>query len=755
MKKLLLLLPVTLFLGLVSGAQDIIPAPQNRTLKTDADRLIFTDKITINDPGKHFAEEVEVMQQYFRSALNIELDYTTGKAKKPFITLLQTQQAQSESYSMELGPKGGSISGSAAGVFYGLQSLLQLAQVKGTVISFQSQQITDFPSYSWRGLHLDVCRHFFPVSYVRKYIDLMARHKLNTFHWHLTDDQGWRIEIKKYPELTRKGGWRNRTMVGQYRDNAFDTLRYGGSYTQEEITEIVDYARKRHVTVVPEIEMPGHAVAAISAYPFLGCSGKQIPVEGMWGVFTDVFCAGNDSVFTFLENVLDEVVELFPGEYIHIGGDECPKDSWKTCPKCQLRIRTEKLKDEHELQSYFIRRIEKHLNGKGRKIIGWDEILEGGLAPNAAVMSWRGTEGAIASATQDHPAVLTPGSHCYFDHYQGDPAWEPISIGGMTTLKKVYSFNPLPEGLPEDKKRYILGGQANHWSEYILSEAHMDYMVWPRACALSEALWLSAEKKNEPDFMRRLTPHLLQLQKEGVNLSWSHYRPKYLTNISEHRPGISVTPSTSDKVVLEYIPANLSGLPIKKAVIKPDSLLETCTALGSTYKGKFVSLPGSGQVVFYSGPNYLQKDTLNVNFSLSSGAKIKWITPPASTKADAAVLVDGLTDDRPFYEQRWIRFDTSAVSIELDLGDENLISSVKIGQLNEPHNNIFPATILEVEVSTDGTHFTHLVPTALEATSRNISLRIMNHKARFLRIKASGIKRPGKTSMLFDEISVN
>jgi len=399
--------------------------------------------------------------------------------------------------------------GSGAGIFYAIQTMLQLFPVESkNEISLPCVDIEDYPRFKWRGMHLDVCRHFFPVEFVKKYIDILAMYKLNTFHWHLTDDQGWRIEIKKYPKLTEIGAWRKETTG--------DGKPYGGFYTQDQIREVVEYAKQKYITVVPEIEMPGHALAALSAYPEYSCTGGPFEVETTWGVFEDVFCAGNDNTFKFLDDILDEVVNLFPGEYIHIGGDEVPKDRWRKCEKCQARMKTEGLKDEHELQSYFIQRIEKYLNGKGKKIIGWDEILEGGLAPNAAVMSWRGTDGGIAAAKSKHNVVMSPNSHCYFDHYQG-LSGEPKAFGGYTPIEKVYLYEPVPEALNEEESKYIIGAQANMWTEYITTSDHVEYMLLPRLCALSEVLWSPKHKKDINDFTKRLSYHYEMFLKKNIN----------------------------------------------------------------------------------------------------------------------------------------------------------------------------------------------------------------------------------------------
>ncbi len=417
-----------------------------------------------------------------------------------------------------------------AGLFYGMETLLQLLppEVFGQNTVKQDPalpklRIVDYPRFTYRGMHLDVSRHFFPVDSIKQYIDLLAMHKMNTFHWHLTDDQGWRIEIKKYPQLTKIGAWRKETIVDKhFKPYIGDGQPYGGYYTQDEIKDIVHYASLRHITIIPEIEMPGHSMAALASYPYLGCTGGPYEVATRWGVFHDVYCAGNDSVFTFLEDVLAEVMDLFPSRYIHIGGDEVPKDRWHNCPKCQARIQEEGLKDERELQSYFIRRIEKFLNAHGRNIIGWDEILEGGLAPNATVMSWRGEKGGIQAARMHHYVVMTPVSYCYFDYYQANPQTEPLAIGGYTPLSKVYSYDPVPEDISPQEAKYILGAQGNVWTEYMPSFRHVQYMALPRMSALSEVLWTLPGKKDWQDFTRRIEIEFKRLDQLGVNYC-DHY----------------------------------------------------------------------------------------------------------------------------------------------------------------------------------------------------------------------------------------
>jgi hexosaminidase len=411
-----------------------------------------------------------------------------------------------------------------AGLFYGIQTLRQLlpADIFGTVPPEDAAwripclKIEDQPRFKWRGMHLDVGRHFMPADYVKKYIDLIAMHKMNIFHWHLTDDQGWRIEIKKYPKLTEIGAWRKETVIG-HNSGTYDGKRHGGFYSQDEIRQIIQYAKERYVTIVPEIEMPGHSLAALAAYPELSCTGGPFEVKTEWGVIRDVYCAGNDQVFLFMQDVLDEVMELFSSPYIHIGGDECPKENWKACRKCQERIKDEGLKDENELQSYFIKRIETYLNEHGRRIIGWDEILEGGLAPNATVMSWRGMDGGIQAARANHDVVMASNSHLYFDYYQADPKKEPLAIGGFVPLQKVYSLDPIPAELTQEQAKHILGVQAQIWTEYIQNPKQADYMAYPRGCALAEIAWTPLDQKNYEDFYRRLTVHTERLRRMNVN----------------------------------------------------------------------------------------------------------------------------------------------------------------------------------------------------------------------------------------------
>jgi hexosaminidase len=413
-----------------------------------------------------------------------------------------------------------------AGVFYGIQTLRQLlppaafsARVKADgVWELPAVHIEDQPRFAWRGAMLDVCRHFMPKEFVLAFIDLLALHKLNTFHWHLTDDQGWRIEIKKYPRLTQIGAWRKESRLGHEgkQPHGFDKQPHGGFYTQQEIRQVVEYARQRHITVVPEIEMPGHAQAAIAAYPELGVTGEPLEVWTRWGVNANIFNP-NEKTILFMQDVLSEVIKLFPGTFVHVGGDEAIKDQWKASPQVQARLKELGLKDEHELQSYFIGRMDKFLTSKGRRLIGWDEILEGGLAPGATVMSWRGVKGGITAAKSGHDVVMAPTTHTYLDYYQSQDPGELPAIGGHLPLETVYSFDPVPADLNADEARHVLGAQAQIWTEYLPTPGHVEYMAFPRLIALSEVTWSPLERKNYSDFLTRLGVHEQRLQLLNVN----------------------------------------------------------------------------------------------------------------------------------------------------------------------------------------------------------------------------------------------
>ena len=546
MRKLFLTAVASLLILNANAQTDInmgiIPAPVS-VIKSSGSFAMSDDLRILSVSGDM---KIAQMLKEFLAAKGITAKIVSAKTplsanQKAIILARDEDKLPPEGYRISVKGNKVKLIGKNAGLFYALQSFMQMVPGEKTngAHTIQNVEINDYPRFSYRGMHLDVGRHFFPMSFLKKYIDIMARYKLNNFHWHLTEDQGWRIEIKKYPKLTEIGGSRNGTIIGVYPGSGgTDNEVYKGYYTQEEAKEIVAYAAAKYINVIPEIELPGHGSAAIAAYPelssfperdtYIGAdwpwsgprTGKQ--VQQTWGVFDDIFVP-SENTFKFLENVLDEVIAIFPSKYIHIGGDEAPKKYWKESEFCQQLIKEKGLKDEHGLQSYFIQRIEKYLNGKGRSIIGWDEILEGGLAPNATVMSWRGEKGGIEAAQQNHDVLMTPSTNgLYFDHKQSNAEDEPLTIGrngkGFAHYTKVYNYDPVPAVLTADQKQYIKGVQANLWTEYIETPAKAEYMIFPRVFALSEIAWTPLEKKDLKNFSEeRLSLHLSKLDKTGTN----------------------------------------------------------------------------------------------------------------------------------------------------------------------------------------------------------------------------------------------
>ena len=511
-----------LFFALQLSAQStlpIIPAPVEQKLTTGNFVLSSnTQIVAATGYGNEAAWLNNYLNQYYFKSLLQVADKSTALSRIVLKSYQGFDTLPEEGYEMKIYKNEIQICGSPTGVFYGLQSLVQLLPAAAsTSYTIPCCEVRDYPRFSWRGMHLDCCRHFFSVTFIKKYLDEMASLKLNTFHWHLTDDQGWRIEIKQYPLLTQIGSQRSETMIDKnFNPYIGDSISYGGYYTQEQIKEVVAYAQSLHISIVPEIEMPGHSMAALASYPFLACSGDSFQVATRWGVFYDVYCP-TDTTIHFLENVLTEVMALFPSTYIHVGGDEVPKDAWHNSPVAQKIMKMHGLKTEEQLQSYFISQIDAFLSAHGRKLIGWDEILEGGLSPNATVMSWRGEEGGIAASKQNHDCVMTPGSYCYFDHGQGNLQLEPLCIGGFLPLEKVYSYNVVPPSLTLAESKHILGVQANLWTEYIATEDKAWYMAMPRMFALSEIAWTQPQQKNWTTFTEHLAPQFSLLDMKHIN----------------------------------------------------------------------------------------------------------------------------------------------------------------------------------------------------------------------------------------------
>lgn len=737
------------------GAAGIIPKPKEIITGAGSFTLSAETRIVAgNTPS--LQEDIKWFNQYLDKYYHTSLKVVTTAPESNYILFEEPQQAKAENESYELRVEAGKIritaKAAGAGNFYALQSLVQLLPAEpNKPLLISCVQIKDAPRFQWRGMHLDVCRHFFPLSFVKRYIDLIALYKMNTFHWHLTDDQGWRIEIKRYPELTRTGSRRKGTMVGRYSKQEYDSIPYGGFYTQEEIKDVVAYAAKRHITVVPEIEMPGHAVAAIASYPWLSCTGKQLEVERGWGVFEDVFCT-KDSVFTFLENVLDEVIPLFPGTYIHIGGDESPKTRWKACPTCQQVIKREKLKDEHELQSYFIKRIEKYVSSKGRKIIGWDEILEGGLAPNAAVMSWQGQEGGIAAARQKHPVVMSPGSHCYFDYYQASPAGEPLAIGGYVPLEKVYAFEPVPDALNAEEQSCIMGAQANVWTEYMLNEKHVEYMVLPRMAALAEVVWTPKEQRNETDFLVRIQKHFLLLDLLGYNYAKSLYRIAAKTAPSEKAGSVRLQLKANAMLgAIRYTTDGTEPGPGATLYQQPITISKDLTVKSALFKN------GEMKGSVLSGSYHINKAT-------NASVTLKEAPHKTYSSGGAFTLVDGETATLPRISEQWLAWSGNDMEALIKLEKEESIHEIEAGFLHDELSWIYFPEAVEIFASADGIKYTSIGKAEIDRSNgaRFAKLKLNPANIRYIKIIAknrgkipAGKPGAGENAWLFcDEIII-
>lgn len=761
---LLVLLPICL------GAQSIqvIPQPvsvkaQNGTFTLKADTRVFFQK---NNPDWEMAARyllgvVQPATGFALTAQPLSNPLTTQPRPNSIFLVQDASVTSEEGYTLTVEPTAVVIrAASATGAFYGVQTLRQLfpaalySDKKATKTEWKAPccVIEDAPRFAYRGLHLDVGRHFFPVDFIKRYIDLLAAHKLNRFHWHLTEDQGWRIEIKKYPKLQTVAACRKETLIGHYNDQPwkFDGKEYCGFYTQAEVKEVVEYARQRFVTIVPEIEMPGHALAALAAYPELGCTGGPYATAPRWSVFDDVFCAGNDKVFEFLDNVLGEVSALFPGTYIHIGGDECPKKRWEACTKCQRRIKTEKLKDEHELQSYFIKRIEKVLTKYNKKLIGWDEILEGGLAPSATVMSWRGTEGGIAAAKARHDAIMTPGSHLYFDHYQADPANEPLAIGGLTTIERTYSYEPIPDVLDEKAAKHILGAQGNVWTEYMADPDYVEYMAYPRACALAEVVWTPKAQKNWPNFAERLKTHFKRLDALEVNYAKAYFNVK-----SVYKTGKVGLIANDSELDIRYT-TDGKTLPTSASTLysAPFALTKTTTVKAAAFRaGQRV-----GQVLTVT---YLAHKASNKPYTLSKN-------PDKYTGGEQYALTNGMTGNAKNWNEHWVGIVNHDFDPVIDLGAATTFSRVSANFLSSKNGFIYAPVNVEILVSNDGKTFRSVAEQNInaEAIGSNEVLKITldtpDAKGRYVKLVAksmgtipAGQPGAGRGTWLFlDEVVV-
>jgi len=781
--------------SLIVSAQEISIIPQPYEMKqTEKGSYTLKKKITVSNlfqiNGKQSANITKYLADYLKKYYSIDVT-PAAKGSKADITLFPARMPTGGTLAYRLNVSKSGIRIEAnfdEAVFHAVQSLIQLLPVENkTTVAVPFVNIYDKPRFEYRGMHLDVGRHYMPVSFIKKYIDYLALHKINIFHWHLTEDQGWRIEIKKYPELTSIGSKRNGTIIGRYPGKGSDNKSHEGYYTQQEIKEVVAYAKSRFVEVIPEIEMPGHGGAAIAAYPWLSCfpnkpteipenmiSAKSVAqqkngriklVQETWGVFDDVFCAGKDSTFKFLENVLDEVIKLFPSKYVHVGGDECPKTHWKQCPNCQKRMKELKLKDEHELQSYFIQRMEKYLNSKGKTLIGWDEILEGGLAPNAQVMSWRGEEGGIAAAKEKHYVIMTPGNPVYFDHTQSKNE-DSVTIGGYNSIQAVYAYDPVPKELTAEDAKYVRGAQANVWTEYMNNTSKVEYMIFPRMAALSEVLWTAKERKNQQDFEKRLMQQFKRYDMWRANYSKAYFEPTVSIKASPNLEGVIFQVKTTQPNAKFYFGnktksyfalfADSINWPITESGVYGIRLLGEI----NTKKE-----PEKWGILYLSNFDYLFSADYNFKHTKSTGKKIS-ITNQASKSypGDGAfTLVNGIVNEKGLgRSSEFLGFSGTDCEAVIDLESEQSFSNITAHTFEQKASWIWPAAAMTVATSNDGTNFTVAGETK-QSTDNKISLALPATTARYVKVnvKNQGIISEGnagagnKAWLFVSEIQVN
>ncbi len=720
---------------LPTAKYQVVPLPQEIIEEAGDGFVLDNSTCIVYNGDAQMKRNAELLAEYIKEKTNLELTVTDVAAEGAITLTVGEAGENAEGYSLTVDAKGVNITGaSPAGVFYGMQTLRKALPItEGGKIELSAVTINDYPRFSYRGAHLDVSRHFFTTDSIKRFVDMLALHNLNRFHWHLTDDQGWRIEIKKYPELTTVAAQRDETVIGK-NSPEYDGKHYGPFfYTQEECREIVAYAAERHITVIPEIDLPGHMQAALAAYPEYGCTGGPYEVWKMWGVSDNVLCAGNDATLSFIEDILSEVIEVFPSEYIHIGGDECPKTQWEKCPKCQARIKVLGIKgdDKHTaemyLQSFVINHAEKFLNSKGRQIIGWDEILEGGLAPNATVHSWRGVEGGIEAAKQGHDCIMSPTTFMYFDYYQTKYTDdEPLAIGGYVPVEKVYSFEPINDTLAVDVQKHIIGVQANLWTEYVPTYSHVEYMELPRMAALCEVQWCKPKNKDFNDFKQRLLPLIKLYEKKQYNYA------KHILDIEEEfstdveKGAIMVSLKTLDNTPVYY---TLDGSEPTTASAKyeaPIEIKQSCTL-----KAKGIGERGETRLF-----------TEEITFSKATAKPIKLLQPihrNYTFKGDIT-LVDGLKGNPNYRTGRWLGFCTTDLEAVIDLKNEEEISSVKFNTSVDKGDWVFDVLGITVSVSNDGENFTDVFDQTYPDLTAEDENKIYEHKVDFEPVKTRYVK---------------
>ena len=717
------------------ASYQIIPAPQEIVMgQGGAFTLANGAKVIYPEGNEKMQKNAQFLADYVKELTGNTLQVVPGTAGKGILLQVTPNEAQPESYQLKVTPEGIVINGgSEAGVFYGIQTLRKsIPAGKGISVSLPAVEINDAPRFSYRGAMLDVSRHFFTVDEIKSFIDMIALHNINRFHWHLTDDQGWRIEIKCLPLLTEKSSKRKETVIGR-NSGEYDGIPHEGFYTQEQIKEIIAYAADQHITIIPEIDMPGHMQGALHAYPELGCTGGPYEVWTQWGVSDDVLCAGNDATLKFIEDVLGEVVELFPSEYIHVGGDECPKTRWHDCPKCQARIKALGIKGdkkhsaEEYLQSFIINHAEKFLNSKGRQMIGWDETLEGGLAPNATVMSWRGEGGGIEAAKQKHDVIMTPTTYLYFDYYQTkDIENEPLAIGGYLPLQNVYNYEPMTDKLTKEEQKYIIGVQANLWVEYIATLEHIQYMELPRMAALCEIQWSGADKKNYECFLSRL-PQLVSLYDvKGYN---------YATHAFDITGRL--VPNTEEEA-LEVTFKTIDNCPIYFTLNGSEPTAESPQYQGTfkVYKSCVIKAKGIRET---GETRVFQEEVKLHKASFKPITMLQPINPGYKFEGEG-VLLDGLKGNFNYKTGRWIAFYKNDMEAIIDMKEPTEISSVAISALVEKGDWVFGPRKFSVAISEDGKNFKEIAKEEFPEMTLDNPNKIYDHALTFDPVKTRYIK---------------
>ncbi len=761
-KSLLCVLALLInFAIMAQPAIRIIPQPNE--MQARPGKFVFSSCTRLQyDPVWRTA--VEPLITKLKNAAAIDLLSKKACAKKSIIVVsIDKTIADEEGYRLIIQPQKILLqAGTAAGIFYGVQSLLQLlpgavekdSVQKNVEWSVPCAEIHDQPRFAYRGIMLDVARHYMPIDFIKKLVDLMAMQKMNRLHLHLTDSQGWRFESKKYPKLTQIGAYRKGTPLNatyDYNSRPGDSL-YGGYYTQQQLRDLVQYAAARFITIVPEIEMPAHSMSALASYPELACVDSAGKAFAYPQQIQNEYCT-KDETFTFLDNVLEEVMDVFPGKYIHVAGDEASKANWKTCPYCRRRMKEEGLKNVEELQSYFIRRIEKFVNSKGRNIIGWDEILQGGLAPNASVMSWTGIDGGIKAAQQHHQAVMTPEDYCYFDHYQSDAPGEPVAFGGLTTLSTVYGYEPVPAALNTDEAKYIQGTQGNLWTEYVPMPAKAEYMIFPRALALAEVAWTQPAKKNFEDFTGRLSAYLGRLDTYHVNYSKHMFDIKLNTSLNNNEVTAIISGVTKDHAVHYTLDGSIpgEGSPV---YTHPVIIQKNSTVIAAILRDGIVS------------------DQVKKSFSLHKavGKPVVLQIPPDKrySKGGSNAWVNGsLGNDEHFSDDEWLGWDGESFDGTIDFGSEDSTSSLQTRFFQKPSSWVWVAKKVTVQTSADGKTFTTVAEKEVSPPSTDGAMPFTMSwapvTARYLRIIAEplGIIPAGNTGagdrawLFVDEMIVN